>query len=164
MLRRAFSTGIALVAAAVVLAAPAQADPPAPALATGLDAGWPDVRGWQASGRFAHQWAPWGEWDLAFSPYPTYQEGVRVAVGDVNGDGRNEIVTAPGKSAFTELRVFDGRTFRQVGALSKRLVRIRTSGGESVYWRSAPQPVRQAFATITKRLRPFHAPRRWPPR
>ncbi len=117
MLRRAFSTGIALAAAAVVLAAPAQADPPAPAMVTGLDAGWPDVRGWQASGRFAHQWAPWGEWDLAFSPYPTYQEGVRVAVGDVNGDGRNEIVTAPGKSAFTELRVFDGRTFRQLAAL-----------------------------------------------
>jgi hypothetical protein len=117
MLRRVVSTGIALAAAAVVLAAPAQADPPAPAILTGLDAGWPDVRGWQANGRFAHQWAPWGEWDLAFSPYPTYQQGVRVAVGDVNGDGRNEIVTAPGKSAFTELRVFNGQTFQQLGTL-----------------------------------------------
>src|SRR4030095_10364007 len=40
-----------------------------------------------------------------------------VAVGDVNGDGQNEIVAAPGRSAFTELRVFKGRTFRQVGAV-----------------------------------------------
>jgi hypothetical protein len=42
---------------------------------------------------------------------------VRVAIGDVNGDGRNEIITAPGKDAWTELRVFDGRTYRQLNAL-----------------------------------------------
>jgi hypothetical protein len=105
------------LATLVALAGAAHADPPAPQILTGLDAGWPDVRGWQTNGRFAHQFAPWGEWNLAFSPYPTYQQGVRVAVGDVNGDGRNEIVTAPGKDAFTELRVFDGRTFRQIDAL-----------------------------------------------
>src|SRR5512133_2694930 len=117
MLRIVASLGIALATLAVFAGAAANADPPAPQIITGLDAGWPDVRGWQANGRFAHQFAPWGEWNLAFSPYPTYQQGVRVAVGDVNGDGRNEIVTAPGRDAFTELRVFDGRTFRQIDTL-----------------------------------------------
>src|SRR5919204_3692332 len=112
-----FFSGVALLLAAAAFAGFASAAPAPPAIVTGQDAGWPDVRGWDRFGTQANQWAPWGEWPLAFSPYPTYQNGVRVAVGDVNGDGRAEIVTAPGKSAFTELRVFDGRTFRQEGSL-----------------------------------------------
>src|SRR5437773_6553411 len=115
MLRKAAS--IALALAAVWVPNAAQADPPAPVMVTGLDAGWPDVRGWDGSGGLAQQWAPWGEWPLVFSPYPTYQQGVRVAVGDINGDGRPEIVTAPGKDAFTELKIFDGRSFKQRGSL-----------------------------------------------
>ena len=114
MLRGVVSLAVGLAALTTWLASPAQAVPPAPAIVTGLDAGWPDVRGWDRSGALAHQWAPWAEWPLVFSPYPTYQQGVRVAVGDVNGDGRAEIVTAPGKDAFTELKVFDGRTFSQL--------------------------------------------------
>jgi hypothetical protein len=106
-----------MVAVMVVLAATAQAEPPAPAIVTGLAAGWPDVRGWDRSGGWAHEFAPWGEWNMDFSAYPTYQQGVRVAVGDVNGDGRPEIVTAPGKDAWTELKVFDGRSFRQLSTL-----------------------------------------------
>jgi len=38
-----------------------------------------------------------------------------VAVGDVNGDGRPEIITAPAKSGFTELGVFDGRSYQRLG-------------------------------------------------
>jgi hypothetical protein len=72
---------------------------------------------WDGNGHQAQQFASWGEWPLGFSAYDTYQQGVRVAIGDVNGDGRNEIVTAPGKDAWTELRVFDGRTYRQLNAL-----------------------------------------------
>ncbi|HEX6700929.1 MAG TPA: VCBS repeat-containing protein, partial [Gaiellaceae bacterium] len=106
-----------LATAAAVLTGTAAAAPPPPQIVTGLDAGWPDVRGWDRFGNPAQQYAPWGESPLAFSPYPTYQNGVRVAVGDVNGDGRPEIVTAPGRSAFTELRVFDGRTFEQLGSV-----------------------------------------------
>src|SRR5919108_1340626 len=117
MLIRALSCAAVLLAAAITFAGAAQADPSPPVVLTGLDAGWPDVRAWQANGRLAHYWAPWGEWDLVFAPYPTYHQGIRVAVGDVNGDGRNEIVTAPGRSAFTELRVFDGRTFQQLGTV-----------------------------------------------
>lgn len=119
MRRKTFGVTIVVCALASVVSfgEASVAAPPPPAIVTGLDAGWPDVRGWGANGSSARHWAPWGEWPLAFSPYPTYQEGVRVAVGDVNGDGRAEIITAPGKNAFTELRVFDGRTFRQLGSL-----------------------------------------------
>ncbi|HVH08032.1 MAG TPA: VCBS repeat-containing protein [Myxococcota bacterium] len=42
--------------------------------------------------------------------------GVRVAVGDIDGDGRAEILAAPGKGAKggTAVRAFDGRTFADV--------------------------------------------------
>ena len=60
------------------------------------------------------QIAPWGSNPMAFAAYPTYQYGVRVAVGDVNGDGKAEIVTAPGEGAWTELRIFDGTSFTQL--------------------------------------------------
>jgi VCBS repeat protein/FG-GAP repeat protein len=108
---------VPVLAAAACFAGTAAAVPPPPAIVTGQDAGWPDVRGWGVAGQPANGWAPWGEFPLAFSPYPTYQNGVRVAVGDVNGDGRPEIVTAPGKSAFTELRVFEGTTYRRLGTV-----------------------------------------------
>jgi hypothetical protein len=36
-----------------------------------------------------------------------YQEGVRVALGDLNGDGVPELVTAPGRNRGAEIRVFD---------------------------------------------------------
>ncbi|TMK70922.1 MAG: VCBS repeat-containing protein, partial [Actinobacteria bacterium] len=117
MLRCAFGIGVVAAVVLGIWTAGAGAEPPAPAIVTGLDAGWPDVHGWDAYGTQARQWADWGEWPLAFSPYPTYQQGVRVAIGDVNGDGRNEIVTAPGTSAFTELKVFDGRSFSRLGTL-----------------------------------------------
>ena len=81
--------------AAAALAAPAAAAPAPPAIVTGQDAGWPEVRGFDRFGAPAFGSAPWGSWQLAFSPYSTYQKGVRVAVGDVDGDGRAEIVTAP---------------------------------------------------------------------
>jgi len=106
-----------LVLALVVAAAPAAAAPPPIRIATGQDAGWPDVRAWNRFGDPAQQLAPWGFDPIRFSAYPTYQGGVRVAVGDVDGDGAAEIVTAPAAGGWTELRVFDGRTFAQRAAL-----------------------------------------------
>jgi hypothetical protein len=45
---------------------------------------------------------------------PTYRQGVRVAVGDVSGDGIPDIVTAPGKSHAQEMRVFDVISFAEL--------------------------------------------------
>src|SRR5262245_47881576 len=119
MRRRAFRITIVVgvLVSVVWFGGAATAAPPPPAIVTGQDAGWPDVRGWGASGSSARQFAPWGESPLAFSPYPTYDNGVRVAVGDVNGDGHAEIITAPAGGGFTELEIFDGRSFRRLGSL-----------------------------------------------
>jgi hypothetical protein len=111
---------VALVSLLLVLActaSPGSAVPPPVTIATGQSAGWPEVRGFDRSGDQALQIAPWGTNPLAIPAYSTYQYGVRVAVGDVNGDGTPEIVTAPGKGAWTELRVFDGTSFEQMGAV-----------------------------------------------
>jgi VCBS repeat protein len=108
---------VPLLLVLVCTAAPGLAIPLPVTIVTGQSAGWPDVRGFDRLGDPASQLAPWGTNPVAFSAYPTYQNGVRVAVGDVNGDGRMEIVTAPGKGAWTELRVFDGKSFEQLGAL-----------------------------------------------
>jgi hypothetical protein len=42
--------------------------------------------------------------------------GVRVATGDVTGDGVKDVVTAPGPGAPPNVRVFDGRTGRRVAS------------------------------------------------
>jgi len=111
-------------------AARAGAAPEPVTIATGNDAGWPDVRGWTRFGSEAQQIAPWGANPLRFAPYPTYQNGVRVAVGDVNGDGRDEIVTAPGTGGWTEVKVFTGVGFRELG-------RFLPFGNASSWWNGA---------------------------
>jgi hypothetical protein len=115
--RRLAAALILLLLAIAFTAASGAAAPPPIGIVTGQDAGWPDVRGWSCSGGQALQIAPWGYNPIAFAPYSTYQYGVRVAVGDVNGDGKADIVTAPAKGAWTKLRVFDGTKFKQIGEL-----------------------------------------------
>ena len=71
-------------------------------LVTGADAGGgPHIRGWSALG---------GSLPVSFHAYSGNNGGVRVATADVTGDGRPEIVAAPGASG-SEVKVFDGRTY-----------------------------------------------------
>ena len=70
--------------------------------ATGADAGGgPHVRVFNADGteRFSF-----------FAYAPSFTGGVRLAVGDVNGDGTLDIITVPGPGGGPHVQVFDGAT------------------------------------------------------
>ena len=48
----------------------------------------------------------------SFDAFPGFQGGARVAAGDVNGDGIDDIITAAGPGAAPHVKVFDGATGR----------------------------------------------------
>jgi hypothetical protein len=60
-----------------------------------------------------------------FAYDPTFTGGVRVAVGDVNGDGIPDVITVPGPGGGSDVRVWDGNT----GAL----IRAFLAYGPSVF-------------------------------
>src|SRR5690242_8538064 len=126
-----FLIGVVQLLLAVGVPAAAGASPPA-AIVTGQDAGWPAVNAWTTTGLQADGTAPWGAYQLAFSAYPTYQQGLRVAVGDVNGDGKPEIVTAPASGGWTDIHVFDGKTYKQLASFPPFSNGSSESGGAFV--------------------------------
>ncbi len=70
-------------------------------IVTGAGAGGdPDVRVFDGSAKL--------RFDL-FAYDPRFTGGVRVAVGDVNGDGTSDIITAAGPGGGPHVRVFDGQ-------------------------------------------------------
>jgi hypothetical protein len=75
---------------------------PAPAtfIATGADFGEPPI---------VNVYTPGGALEFSFYAYdPAFLGGVRVAVGDVTGDGIPDIITAPGPNGGPDVRVFGG--------------------------------------------------------
>ncbi len=63
--------------------------------------GGPHIRVWKTDGTV------WGGGWFAFDV--TDRGGVSIAVGDVDGDGKDDIVAASGQGAIPRVRVFDGR-------------------------------------------------------
>jgi ELWxxDGT repeat protein len=56
-----------------------------------------------------------GQLIKSFNAYdPRFRGGVHVAVGDVNGDGIPDVITAPGYTGGPDIRIFDGATGRQI--------------------------------------------------
>lgn len=71
-------------------------------IATGTDSGSPEVKVFDAvTGALKYSFLPY---DSAFTG------GVRVAIGDVNGDGTPDIVTAPGPGGGPDVHLYDGKT------------------------------------------------------
>jgi len=54
-----------------------------------------------------------GELLARFAPYPGFKLPIRVAVGDVTGDGIEDLVTAPGAGGGPHVKVFDGNALLQ---------------------------------------------------
>jgi hypothetical protein len=69
--------------------------------------GGPDIRIWDGvSGNLIGEFA-------AYDPF--FMGGVYVAVGDVNGDGHNEIITGPDQGGGPDVRVFSGLNGTLIG-------------------------------------------------
>jgi hypothetical protein len=71
--------------------------------------GGPHIRIWKTDG------SVWGGGFFAFDQ--TEVGGVSVAVGDVDGDGKAEVVVGSGLGAIPRVRIFDGR-----GTLKSQIV------------------------------------------
>jgi len=71
--------------------------------------GGPHIRIWKTDGTV------WGGGFFAFDQ--SERGGVQIAVGDVDGDGKDEIVAASGQGAAPRVRIFDGR-----GTLKREIV------------------------------------------
>jgi hypothetical protein len=81
--------------------APVEPTPAGPIVVVGADKnGGPQVKVYNTDGTLKFSF---------FAYDASFKGGVRVAAGDVNGDGVMDIITAPGAGGSPEIKVFDGR-------------------------------------------------------
>ncbi|QGJ71543.1 Hypothetical protein PBC10988_32500 [Planctomycetales bacterium 10988] len=100
---------------------------PTPLIVTGTDAGGPaTVRVFDPSGNEL----------LSFMPYGAFTGGVRVATGDVNGDGILDIITAAGPGGGPHVQVFDSRTGQLI------------TGGLNNFYAYAPNVTTGVFVAV----------------
>jgi hypothetical protein len=64
---------------------------------------------------------------------PLFGGGVRVAVGDVNGDGADDVITGAGPGGGPHVRVFDGRTGAQLPGFIGSFMAYNPLFGGGVY-------------------------------
>jgi hypothetical protein len=102
-----FGYGISALAAGDRFTYGTGSGPPAAITVTGTDAGGgPHVRVFDASnGALVYEF---------FAYDSAFRGGVRVALGDVTGDGVPDIITAPGVGGGPDIRVWDGVTHAKI--------------------------------------------------
>ncbi|QGJ71484.1 Hypothetical protein PBC10988_31890 [Planctomycetales bacterium 10988] len=100
---------------------------PTPLIVTGTDAGGPaTVRVFDPSGNEL----------LSFMPYGAFTGGVRVATGDINGDGILDIITAAGPGGGPHVQVFDSETGQLI------------TGGLNNFYAYAPNVTTGVFVAV----------------
>ncbi len=103
-----FRCAVCFSVALLLIALPANTEAQNPLVVTGPDEGYaPVVRAfYSATGNYQF---------CTFLAYPrSFTGGVRVATGDLNGDGVADIITAPGPGFGPHVRIFDGTTCRRM--------------------------------------------------
>lgn len=84
-------------------------DGPRPIIVTGASSGSPPwIRVFDGNGALRYIFLAYTE---------SFRGGVRVAVGDVNGDQVPDVLAVPGPGIATRLKIFDGRTGRLLQAM-----------------------------------------------
>jgi hypothetical protein len=86
--------------------------------------GGPQVNVFNADGSVRSRFLAYGS---------TFTGGVRVAVGDVNGDGIPDVVTGARPGGGPQVRVFDGKTFQPLPGKLGSFYGIFTSDGKSSF-------------------------------
>jgi fibronectin-binding autotransporter adhesin len=80
----------------------------------------------------------------SFHAYPSdFSGGVRVAAGDLNGDGRAEVITGAGAGGGPHLRVFDGASATEVSGLG--LFAFDPPFGSGIFVAGPPAAARMAL-------------------